>query len=123
MVSTSCFVLAGTPPKVRAGLTPPPCASQVYFDGIFSPCLNAGDVSSSANAACAMSSPPAMSAMVTNVCRCMDLPCRGVTIKDNLESYDWGQIASNARGALVPLGRLLECMPEREHLRFAEVRS
>src|SRR5215475_9658145 len=86
MVSTSCFVLAGTAPKLSAGLTPPPCASQVYFDGIFSPCLNAGDVSSSANAVCAMSSPPAMN-------------------------------------ATVPLGRLLECMRERQHSRFAEVRS
>src|SRR5262245_61991592 len=123
MVSTSCFVLAGTPPKLRAGLTPPPCASQVYFDGIFSPCLNAGDVSSSASAVCAMSSPPAMNAMVTDLCRCVDLPCRGLITRDNRPSYDRRWIASNARRAPVPLGRLLERMRECKHLRFAEVPS
>src|SRR6185503_6774018 len=123
MVSTSCFVLAGTPPKVRAGLTPPPGASQVYFDGIFSPCLNAGDVSSSANAACAMSSPPAMNAMVADICRCMDLPCRGLMTRDNRQSYDRRRIASNVRRAPVPLGRVLEGLRERKHSRFAEVRS
>src|ERR1051325_149788 len=64
MVNTSCFVVAGTPLKFSAGLTPPPCASQVNFDGIFSPCLNAGEVSSSADAACAMSSPPRTNASV-----------------------------------------------------------
>src|SRR5678815_4351853 len=123
MVSTSCFVFAGTPPKLRAGLTPPPCASHVYFDGIFSPCLNAGDVSSSATAVCAMSSPPAMNAMVSNVCRCMDLPCRGWTMKDNRRSYDRLRIASNAGRAPMPVGRLLERMRERQHSRFAKARS
>src|SRR5262245_48346612 len=41
MMSTSACVLAGTPPKTSAGLTA--CgASQVYFDGMLPPALNAG---------------------------------------------------------------------------------
>src|ERR1041385_401386 len=73
MVRTSCFVLAGTPPKLSAGFTPPPCASQVYFDGILSPCLKAGDERSSADAACAPRNPPSTRAIVRHVCRFMDL--------------------------------------------------
>src|SRR4029079_14592489 len=66
---------------------------------------------------------PAMNAMVTNVCRCMELPCRGLTIRTNRRSYDRRWIASNVRGAPVPLGRLLECVRERKYSRFAEARS
>src|ERR1041384_2015604 len=50
-------------------------------------------------------------------------PCRGLTIRDKRQSYDRRQIASNGRRASMPLGRLLECVRECKHLRFAETRS
>src|SRR6185295_5974073 len=97
------------------------CASQVYFDGIFSPCLKAGVESSSADAACAISNPPTTSATVRHVCLFMDLLCRG-SVNNKLKSYGGPQIASNGRAAPMPLGRLLECVGQGEDLRFTETR-
>ena len=123
IVSTSCLVLAGTPPKLSAGLTPPPGASQVYFDGIFSPCLNAGEVKLERR--CGLRHEQSSYDECNNQRRLSmhGSPLLSFDVKTTWNRDGGRSIASNARHAAVPVGRSLECMREREHVRFTETRS